>query len=277
MPELPEVETVARELRQTITGRQISAVKAHWKKSFDNQSKAGLSGQNIISISRKGKYLIVALSHTFLIIHLRMTGQLIYRDEYDQHSDSHLRAQIDFSDGSKLLFRDTRKFGRIYHVDNPEHLLGEVGMDAMDSEMTADFFINVLAEHNTGIKALLLSQREISGLGNIYVDESLFRAGIHPAVKARQISEEKALGLYESIRHILSSAIENMGSTISDYRDIYGSSGTNQNFFKVYQRTGKACTECGAPIKRMIIGSRSTHYCPKCQLLPRKRSKTYVR
>ncbi len=265
MPELPEVETVAGELRSLITGKVIDDVRPFWDKSFQNKSQRPLTGQRIESIGRKGKYLIFRLSNTFLIIHLRMTGQLIYQTNTNNMSENHVRAKIYFDDGSSLNFKDMRKFGRIYHVDHDESFLEKVGCDALDPKMDVSTFTKLLTLSRMSIKAFLLSQKYISGLGNIYVDESLFRAGIHPAVSAAEISAQSAGELFLVLQQVLRSAVKNMGTTISDYRDAFGNSGNNQRFLKVYGRQGLPCNVCGTPVKKIKLAGRGTHFCPMCQ------------
>ena len=265
MPELPEVETVARELRDTIAGRRIGSLHALWEKSFDNRCGIPLEGQQIASVERKGKYLIINLEHTFLIVHLRMTGQLLYFAEGSGNIGKHVRIRILFEDQSELLFKDMRKFGRIYHVCDKEEILREVGVDALNPELDKNYFKALLKKSNMNLKAFLLSQKYISGLGNIYVDESLFRARLHPGSIASGLSESKYDLLFDTIRHVLKIAVRNMGSTISDYRDTYGNAGNNQKFFKVYGRTGLPCYVCGMPVEKIRLAGRGTHFCPSCQ------------
>ncbi len=264
MPELPEVETVRRELQSMIIAKEVSSVQPVWMKTFQNQCHQTLRGQIVKTVARLGKYIVLELSETALIIHLRMTGQLIYRNQPHPEHD-YIRAIVHFADGSALYFKDIRKFGRIYHVCHPEDILYKVGPDALGEEWSLTTFRNVLNKSSMNIKAFLLSQRYISGLGNIYTDESLYRAGIHPKEAASRITAEKAETLYEAIRFILNRAVKYMGSTISDYRDLNGDSGQNQKFFEVYKREGQPCRRCGSIIIKNIIASRSTRICPGCQ------------
>lgn len=269
MPELPEVETVVRELRPLVVGKIIQGVEAIWPKTFVNRCNIPLQGQRIYAIDRKGKYIILPLDQSFLIIHLRMTGRLALnvgnRTETIQGMN-HLRLILHFTDGSNLLFDDTRKFGRVYHVQNPEQILDKVGRDGLDPQWTAEAFYRMLKARKMGIKAFLLSQRFISGLGNIYTDESLFRAKIHPERPCADLSFEEAKRLLEAVRFILEQGVKNMGSTISDYRDAYGNPGKNQRYFKVYKREGLPCFTCGTPIRKIRTAGRSTRFCPKCQI-----------
>lgn len=264
MPELPEVETVARELRELIIGKTIKNIHTYWYKSFNNQSSIPISGQVIEKIGRKGKYLSIQLTQSALIIHLRMTGQLLYNYKPDS-DENHIRLKIIFTDNTTLLFIDTRKFGRIYHVNTADDILYKIGMDAIDPEMDDKLFKVLLKKSKLNIKSFLLAQDKIAGVGNIYADESLFRAGIHPASITDKIPDRKIKILHEHILSILHTAIKNMGSTISDYRDSYGNSGNNQKFFRVYQRTGESCVNCSTPISKLKIAGRGTHFCPECQ------------
>lgn len=266
MPELPEVETIIRELKPLLTGRTIKMVEPLWAKTFVDQAERPVSGQTIRQIRRIGKYILFDLDQSHLVIHLRMTGRLsIQNNQFELNDHPHLRCLIYFEDGSVLLFEDTRKFGRIYHVEQAEQVLKEVGLDAFDPQMTFDYFYSSLKKRKMGIKAFLMSQKWIAGLGNIYTDESLFRAKIHPEQLCSKISRKKAKELYDAVQYILQKAVENMGSTISDYRDAYGNPGQNQLYFKVYKRAGQPCFNCGTLIEKKRVAGRGTHFCPKCQ------------
>jgi formamidopyrimidine-DNA glycosylase len=265
MPELPEVETVARELRSQIIGKQIRSVSVYWDRSFEDHCNMPLVEQKINSIGRKGKYLIVNVDDGCLIIHLRMTGQLLFYAQAPLDEDKHLRFKFIFQDEGELHFVDTRKFGRIYYVSDSDSFLDHVGMDALDSRMSFERFQNILSSSNMNLKSFLLNQKYISGLGNIYVDEALFRTSLHPAAIVSKLSKRKIKILYENIINILNDAINNMGSTISDYRDSYGNSGNNQKFLKVYGRKDEPCLVCDTPIVKIRFAGRGTFLCPKCQ------------
>jgi formamidopyrimidine-DNA glycosylase len=264
MPELPEVETVVRELRDEVLFKTIKSYYVYWNKTFIADSNYELNGLQITELARKGKYIIISLSQSFLIIHLRMTGKLLFHKQKTE-VQKHDRFLIEFNDNTQLVFNDIRKFGRIHHTDLPEKILHRVGIDAMDPDLSSDYFYSMLRKSRRNIKAFLLSQEYISGLGNIYVDESLFRAAISPFSICANISEEKAGKLLDIIKEILTFAIKNMGTTISDYRDAFGNFGKNQQFLQVYQRGGLSCFKCGTAIKRIIFAGRGTHYCPVCQ------------
>lgn len=266
MPELPEVEIVVRELRQTIPDKTISQLISHWHKTIQNLSNLNAENQRVTELSRTGKYIIIRLTNTCLVIHLRMTGQLLFMKKGQvTQQNKHIRAEIIFTDGSRLIFKDLRKFGRIYHVDNAESVTRDVGLDALSDNLNQSVFEKMLNKSKMNIKSFLLSQKYIAGLGNIYVDESLFRAGIHPATRAHYISNSQSAGLLKIIRDVLHSAINNMGSTISDYRDVNGNAGNNQHFFKVYGRAGQPCSNCAASIEKIKFAGRGTHFCPHCQ------------
>ncbi len=266
MPELPEVETVVRELRPLLTGRVIEKIEPLWAKTLENRSAIKPEGQKIIQLSRVGKFIFLEMERSWLAVHLRMTGRLAWKA--DGESDTvgkHVRLIVRFKDGSVLLFEDTRKFGRVYHIDRRKDVLQNVGIDALDERLNARKFFELLKTRKMGIKAFLLSQKWIAGLGNIYVDESLFKAGIHPLRPCAKLSFAEAERLFAAVREVLQNAVKNMGSTISDYRDAYGNPGRNQRYFKVYRRAGEPCFECGTPIKKQRIAGRGTHFCPTCQ------------
>jgi len=266
MPELPEVETVARELRSTIINSEIMDIEALWHKSFQDMCDIELPGQKIVGIDRLGKYLLIKLSASTLVAHLRMTGQfLFFENEEKAVIENHTRIIFRFTNRSVLHFKDTRKFGRVYHVSDAHEIISHIGPDALDERVTVDYFKNILKLSKMNIKALLLSQKFVSGLGNIYIDEALFNAGINPARISETISTKKGAQLYKSIQLILNKSIENMGSTISDYRDPSGNKGNNQNYFYVYGRTGLPCKKCNTLIKKVKLAGRGTHFCPGCQ------------
>lgn len=266
MPELPEVETVVRELRSYLPGRTVKKVSVYWHKSFVNECAEKPEGQTVLSLSRRGKYILISLEHSVLIVHLRMTGQLLFQQKGAAPiSADHKRVQLYFRDGSTLIFNDVRKFGRVYHVETADKKLQKVGIDAVDPNLTAADLFRMLQRSKMNIKAFLLSQHFIAGLGNIYVDESLFRAKIHPASVSAKLSRAAAGRLFDEMRHVLFFAIRHMGSTISDYRDANGNVGGAQRFFLVYQQQGKPCVVCGTLIRKIKHAGRGTHFCAHCQ------------
>ncbi|HHM02155.1 MAG TPA: DNA-formamidopyrimidine glycosylase [Caldithrix abyssi] len=263
MPELPEVETVARELRAALPGRAIKSAEVYWNKTFEARSSRKVDGQSVKGVGRKGKYLIVELDAGAMVIHLRMTGQLLIQEKAQEAPHPHDRMSFLLDNGSRLVFRDARKFGRVYLVDEARTIVGKIGTDAMDKALTAGDFAAMLKKSAMNIKAFLLSQKYISGLGNIYVDEALFLSGIHPKTMARNIGRPQ--NLFDNIRLVLQRSIDNMGSTISDYRNTKGNEGKNQLYFNVYSRRGQSCKRCGQTIEKITVAGRGTHFCPRCQ------------
>ena len=265
MPELPEVETVARELKKYIIGKEIKYIEALWNRSFENKCEVEVSGQKVNSISRLGKYLIINLENSHLVIHLRMTGQLLYFDsEKDADLKDYIRVIIKFQHGV-LLFKDVRKFGRIYHVNNIEKFLTHIGPDALDHGFTVNQFGQKLNSSKMSIKAFLMSQKFLSGMGNSYTDEGLFLARVRPSYIANEISKKKTVKLFTNMRDVLNKSINNMGRTLSDYRDPAGNRGNNQFYFNVYGRENMDCKICGTKIQKIKFAGRGTHFCPNCQ------------
>jgi formamidopyrimidine-DNA glycosylase len=264
MPELPEVETVTRELTKYIKGKTIDTLEVYWNKSYVSRSASQILNRKILDIQRHGKYIIIHLETSFLVCHLRMTGQFIFSTTITS-VEKHDRIVIRFKDNSELKFKDVRKFGRVYHLDNAADAFQNVGRDAVKHQWKADEFYQILQRRKMGIKSFLLSQKYIAGIGNIYADEALFVTGLHPLHNANQLSKAEAKKLLKNINFILNAAIDNMGTTISDYRDVDGNAGKMQNFLNVYQQNGKPCKVCSTPITKQKIAGRSSHYCPNCQ------------
>jgi len=264
MPELPEVEVIRTELNSKIINQKIKIISNFWHKTFVNLCHELPVYKKIIKTNRIGKYIILELENNYLVIHLRMTGQLIFTED-SNYSTKHLRSSIKMFSGSFLNFYDSRKFGRIYHVSELKSILSNVGIDALSEDFTNKYFKNMLIKQKRGIKSFLLDQKNIAGLGNIYIDECLFLSGIHPKKLTNEINNKNAEILYLNIKKILNLAIENMGTTISDYRTTGGGFGKNQNFLKVYNRENETCFQCNSIIQKIRINSRGTHYCPICQ------------
>lgn len=264
MPELPEVEVIKNELQAKIRDEIIQEFNIIWPKSFvDTINKLPLD-EKILELSRKGKYIIIKLKKSFLVIHLRMTGQIIIYNE-ENFSKKHLRLSIKFNSGKFFNFYDARKFGRMYHVENLNNILANVGIDALSEEFTPQSFYILLNKHNRKIKAFLLDQRLISGLGNIYSDECLFLSGINPQTFSQNLSDSKAKTLHNNIIKTLKQAIKNMGTTISDYKTTGAGFGGFQNHLKVYGREGLSCLNCNSKIIKIRLNGRGTHFCPTCQ------------
>ncbi len=271
MPELPEVETTASDLRPDLLGRRITGVHILWPRTIaapDTQEfTARLTGQQITSVSRRGKFLLFALdSGDTLIGHLRMTGRLrVVPPGSEAVSDPYVRAWFDLSDGQKLVFKDTRKFGRLWLVHDAATVTGKLGLEPLAPSFSVDALAERLARRRTAIKALLLDQSVVAGLGNIYADEALFRAGIHPLRGAASLSQDEVARLHEAIVAVLSAAVAGRGTTVRDYAPPLGGQGNYQDELLVYQRTDQPCPRCGQPIQRIRVAQRSTHFCPHCQ------------
>jgi formamidopyrimidine-DNA glycosylase len=279
VPELPEVETVVRGLRGPLVGRRIVGVRFGKTDFIDDPIALGeqLPGSRIASVERFGKFITLALqpldtaSRDFhLFIHLGMTGQLTSRKPYEPVV-AHTHAFVELDDGLELRYTDIRRFGRMLLVS--ESGMGKfhqsVGRDPL--ELSQREFLSRVGGRRARIKALLLDQKVLSGMGNIYTDESLWRARIHPARLAANLQPRQLKLLYRTMRQVLSAAIRHRGSTISDYRDAAGSPGEYQARHRVYGRKGKPCPRCHTPIRRIIVAGRGTHFCPRCQPSPRKK------
>jgi len=271
MPELPEVETIRCDLYPRVCGRTVTTVRITPDKVplIDGVSaaefKARITGRRIEGLSRRGKYLIFHLSgDLYLIIHLRMTGALLHRNAGDP-ADRYTRATIALDDGTELRFTDLRKLGRFRLVAHPDEVVGKLGPEPLDASFTAAALKRAIGRRRAPIKALLLDQRALAGVGNIYADEALFAARIHPQRHADTLTEAEIGRLHRSVRRVLRDALGNRGSSFRDYVDGGGREGTHQLRVKVFRRTGQPCYVCGAEIERIKLGGRSTHFCPKCQ------------
>lgn len=266
MPELPEVEVIVRGLRRCAVGRRISRAEFLWSGLVigDAQRTANLlQGLTICQVRRYGKYILIDVEgrrqRYYLTIHLRMTGNFIVNGR----SGPYTRAILDLEDGSTLIYHDIRKFGRWQLSDKLPARLSELGPEPL--EISEDEFCNLLSVRRGMIKALLLNQEFVRGLGNIYADEALFRARVHPRTDSSRIGPKRARRLHRSINEVLLDAIEAGGSTVNNYVSSDGMQGYFQLQVLVYGKTGKPCQVCGTSIRRIIISSRSTHFCSKCQ------------
>jgi len=280
VPELPEVETIRRDLEPLVVGRTITGVEVdpgtiHLLAAAPIEVlRANLIGRTVASLGRRGKYLLLGLDegHT-LILHLRMTGRLLWRDS-NAPPEQYERARLILDDGHDLRWSDLRKFGTWRIHDNLTEFLKKLGPEPIDAGFTLRQFREALANRTAPIKAVLLDQRRMGGLGNIYVDEALFEARIRPDTPAGNLSPAAQKRLYESSRAVLERGIENRGASFRDYVDGQGNEGRHHMYVKVFRRTGKPCYTCLSPIERSVVGGRSTHYCPKCQ--PRARRRTHA-
>jgi formamidopyrimidine-DNA glycosylase len=262
MPELPEVETVARSLAPLVGRRILSAEFrcARILRGGDPDIMAArIQGRKIAGVRRYGKFLVLPLEGGgYLLIHLGMTGRLLLGGPTGKHTHAILTL-----DEGVLLYDDSRQFGCIQFSEEFPARVARLGPEPLEIPL-ADFTAS-LKRHKTRIKALLLNQRFLRGVGNIYADEALFRAGIHPQAIGARLRGERARKLYEAIKAVLSEAIEAGGSSISDYVDAQGRKGFFQFSHRVYQRTGEPCVNCGTSIRRILVVQRSSHFCPKCQ------------
>lgn len=271
MPELPEVETIARTLAPAALGRTIAGIDLLYRPLLRTGSRgtlAALAGRRVLEIRRRGKMLLISCEGgRTLVFHLKMTGQFLFAPMSDPR-DKHTRLIIRFADGrDELRFRDVRKFGFVLCLEGePESSCGELAcLGPEPLEISLSGFAGLLKTRKGRIKSLLLDQTRIAGIGNIYADEMLFDARIHPVTPASSLRRPAVERLYQSMRKILASAIEAGGSTVQDYQDAAGNPGSFQLEHKVYDRTGEPCVACGTPLRMTRIGGRSSHFCPRCQ------------
>jgi formamidopyrimidine-DNA glycosylase len=262
VPELPEVETVARSIAPLV-GRRIVTAEFRCARVLrggdPDVMAAQLAGRRIAGVKRYGKFLVVSLKPAgYLTVHLGMTGKLLLGGDPGKHTHAILTL-----DRGSLLYDDSRQFGRLLYSDEFPARIGKLGPEPL--EVAFEDFAEALKRRNTSIKALLLNQDFVRGIGNIYADEALFRAGIHPLARARRIRGDRARRLHGAIVEVLSEAIAAGGSSVSDYVDAEGRKGFFQFSHRVYQHTGEPCVNCGAPIRRLLVAQRSSHFCPKCQ------------
>jgi formamidopyrimidine-DNA glycosylase len=276
MPELPEVQTIVEDLKEAgLIGSQIQKARVYWQRTIGQPTAAIfcrlLFHKRILKIERRGKYIILSLSEGYFIcIHLRMTGRLLLVD-HNAPETSHIRLRIDLDHGKSLYFHDTRKFGRWYLVKDPQMILGKIGPEPLSSDFTFEIFWNNLKNRSRSLKPLLLDQTFLAGLGNIYVDESLWEAQLHPLQPANSLTMQQAQKLYLGIIRVLKRGIENQGTTLgtgrTNYYRLNGTQGRHQMLLNVFRRTGQPCPRCGQLIQRLIVAQRSTHICPTCQFL----------
>ncbi len=317
MPELPEVETIKIGLAKILPGLKVKDVWHDWPKSFPNAPAdvaRFLVGARAENIRRRAKVLIIELSSGYsLVIHLKMTGQLVFvprpqKPEYGSRTidygiknskiqnpnskfsrfggghptdsliknlpDKSTRVILDFTSGAKLFFNDQRKFGWMRLLPTAEvpmiDFMRKVGPEPLEDDFTVDKFIErLMRRKNSIIKAVLLDQTVIAGVGNIYADESLYAAKIHPASPVSRISKTKLIALYNAVREVLNSSIESGGSTDRNYVNAEGQRGSYLSFAKIFRKQGQPCPRCGTPIEKIRVAGRGTHICPKCQRAPR--------
>jgi formamidopyrimidine-DNA glycosylase len=275
MPELPEIETFRRNFlygksrdplpfEEPLVGKRVLDADLLWERTLSAPEpevfKTRIAGQLIRDIGRRGKYLLLKLSTDVLAIHLRMSGDLIVESSTTPIAKHH-RLLLNFDDGSRLALNDTRKFGRVWLTKDVHTLLSHLGPEPLDDTFTAEVLYEKLQNRRRQIKPLLLDQRFLAGMGNIYTDEALFYAALHPKTIASTIPRKKANLLWTGIRSVLQEGVRHNGASI----DWVYRGGDFQNYFQVYHRAGEPCSRCKTPIEKIIVGQRSTHICPTCQ------------
>ena len=271
MPELPEVETIKNELAPWVVGQSFTKVTIFDAKVASGGSaeevRRGLIGRKIESLERRGKYLIFHLSNgRSLIIHLRMTGSLLLDLKEGEH---YARAVFHLSNGHRLVFRDRRRLGLMWLVDDTDTVVGKLGSEPLEKSFTSKVLQQRLNRHHIPIKAALLDQSIVAGIGNMYADEALFAARIYPLRKADALSPTEARTLHNAIRRILRAAIDSKGASVDTYVRPEGELGTAHFDFKVAHRGGEPCPVCGYTIERIAVQNRGTYFCPRCQPLGR--------
>jgi len=301
VPELPEVETIRRQLEPEVVGRRIVEVEVldeRWTRPDPPTTLVrSVEGREIVAADRRGKYLILRLGGDgALVMHLRMTGNLLLRPSADREGPvadlmetdrlggprlyesptqlRFLRARLQLDDGSELLFTDARRFGHAIALEGEgidEYFSSRLGLEPLTGELTPEALCELAAGRTAPLKSFLLTQTRIAGIGNIYADEALFRAQLHPLSPAGSMRLQHCEALRDGIVEALELALENRGSSIDDYRDARGERGSMQDDFLVHTREGEPCVRCGEEIRRIVVGGRSTYFCPGCQTRLRRR------
>ena len=287
MPELPEVETLARDLRKAVLGRTIAdawvapdaprLVQAMPVAAFTD----GLRGRRIEGVQRRGKFLLIALDRGMTwAAHRRMSGNFLHRPQ-GAPDEPFLRARFGLDDGTELRFIDLRKFGTMWLTDDPASILSGLGPEPLGGDFTDEALAAALKNRAAPVKAVLLDQRAIAGLGNLYADEALHYAGIHPLRPAKSLKRTDVARLREAIVRALEQGLRNLGTSVGheereetslrDHVNLSGEAGSNQEYLVAYGREGRPCRTCGTAIRRLKLSNRSAHFCPKCQPAPRAR------
>jgi formamidopyrimidine-DNA glycosylase len=264
LPELPEVETVVRELK-TLEGREITQLRVGWQKTVTPGVpvlRSSMLGCRIRTVSRRGKYILLELENGDTVtVHLRMTGKLIF--EPSEKDKNYVRLSLELDGRDWLYFVDVRKFGRFDLFRSGAPVLPSLGPEPLEEKETTRVLLNLKSRRE--LKKILLDQKVLAGVGNIYADEALFLAGLSPDLPGADLSSKEAKTLAKALSKVLNASIANMGTTLSDYRNTKNIGGENQNYLKVYGQTGQPCPRCATAISRKVIGGRSTHFCSKCQ------------
>jgi len=266
MPELPEVETIARSLKPELVGKTILSADLRWARTLaipsPSEFRKLIAGQKILDVSRRAKYLVIHLETCSFLVHLRMSGDLVIRAGKIK-PEKHDRLLLHLSDQNYLAFNDTRKFGRVWLTDQPEKILGKLGPEPLEKNFTAQWLFENLHKRKRSLKPLLLDQSFIAGLGNIYTDECLHIAQLHPLAASNNVTQKQAEALHKAIRAVLREGIRRNGASI----DWVYRGGDYQNHFRVYDREDSPCPVCGTAIQKFTVGQRGTHICPNCQRL----------
>lgn len=288
MPELPEVETIARQLDEKLGGKEVDEVEVLRERSFKGDEKL-LKGQEIEEVGRRGKLLIIEFKNwdRLVLVHLKMTGQLVWRpgdwekgewkeelagghpsdDWVNELPSSHTRVIWSFKDDSKLFFNDMRVFGwmKIEKVKKWEEEEEKMPPDVVDDDFTLEYFRSVLSSTRKMVKTAIMDQKKMGGVGNIYASDALWKAKIHPEKRSNNLSDEEMERLYEAVVEVINKGIKMGGATYSDFKDTQGLGGSYQEHFLVYDRDGEKCKRCGEEIKKIKVGGRGTYFCPVCQ------------
>lgn len=273
MPELPEAETIARDLRRHVVGRRVTGVRVIHRDLLGRGLTAArfagaLVGRRIEEVGRRGKNVVLRFERgPVLVVNLGMTGRLVASEAPRAAELRHVGVRFDLDRGGALLYDDVRRFGRL-DLHSPEEWRerqAALGVEPLSDEFTAERLHELTRRSRSPIRNWLLDQRRVAGVGNIYANEALFRARIHPARPANTLSRAEAGRLREGIRDVLAEAIEARGTTLRDYRDGRGEAGGFEPRLRVYDREGEPCPVCGTPIERLVLGNRSAYYCPRCQ------------
>ncbi len=269
MPELPEVQTILDALLPSILEQPIDDVSVLWKGVVDRPPASvfadWMQGRRVVNADRRGKYMLFELDDgRTLVMHLRMTGEMRMTPAAEPYH-KHDRLVFHLANGQDWRFKDMRKFGRAYLVEDPQEVIWKLGPEPLSEDFSADYLAEKLRKRTAPIKSLLLDQRLVAGIGNIYADEALFGARIHPLREGGSLRMAEIRALVGAIQDVLHQALAEMGTTLRDYRRPDGSVGEFQNSLQVFRRGGEPCPSCGTPISRIVVGGRSTHFCPEEQ------------
>ena len=278
MPELPEVETIVRGLATHVVGKQIASVSiglARMVQPAPALFAMMLQGRTIVACTRRAKYIVMTLDNAYrIVVHLRMTGRMMYEAALPLEVPKHTHVTISFTDGAHVYFADARTFGRMRIVEPGEPWDKALGVEPLSDEFTLECFTQILKNRTTPVKTFLLDQRHIAGIGNIYACEALWQAHIAPTTAAGRLKPDARAALYASLRDVLQRSVDMRGTSARDYVDAQGLKGGFQNVLAVYGKHGEPCSKCGSEIERMVLAQRGTWWCPRCQRERRRRTET---